>query len=59
MMNNNKNLQENKALADEELENVSGGVLLIAEERKPFLDLSDEACEAIPNDATRKSKGGP
>lgn len=52
MMNNNKNLQENKALADEELENVSGGVLLIAEERKPFLDLSDEACEAIPNDAT-------
>lgn len=52
MMNNNKNLQENKALADEELENVSGGVLLIAEERKPFLDLSDATCEALPNDDT-------
>lgn len=53
MMNDNKKLRENKALTDEELENVSGGALLVAtEERKPFLDLSDEACEAIPNDAT-------
>ena len=53
MMNDNKKLRENKALTDEELENVSGGALLVAtEERKPFLDLSDATCEAIPNDAT-------
>lgn len=53
MMNDNKKLRENKALTDEELENVSGGALLVAtEERKPFLDLSDATCEALPNDDT-------